>query len=74
MCNVPCQLCGNYDGCKIRLGEIYKFKVYCDNKFICYTMCTREEAQEFTFLYPDYTLILDTNCFDNDISEDNLLE
>lgn len=73
MCNIPCQLCGDFEECEIRLKQIYRFKVYVDNKFICYTMSTKEEAQSFTFLYPDYTLILDTNDFDNDINDDELI-
>ena len=74
MCNVRCYLCGDYENCEIRLKNLFRYKVYCDNKFICYTICTIEEVQEFTFLYPNYTLVLETNIFDNDINEDELID
>lgn len=73
MCNVPCQYCGDFEECEIRLKQCLTFKIYKEGRHIGNLTTTREEAQSFTFMNPDITLVLNTNLFDNDVFDNDLL-
>lgn len=72
MCNVPCSMCGDYDGCDKRKNKLLTFNVIKNNNVICYLICTREEAETYTLFHPDITLITNNLIWDNEINDDLL--
>ena len=68
MCNVPCSICGDFETCEIKHSKLYKFKVFEKGIFKLIFIGTRNEALQFNFYNPEYTLILDQ---EEDPSPDN---
>ena len=58
MCQIPCSLCADFTDCEIRLNQPFNFVVYKNGIFSGTMICTKIEAQEFTFMNPEYTLVL----------------
>lgn len=58
MCQIPCSLCANFTECEIRLNQPFNFVVYKKGKFSGTMICTKIQAQEFTFMNHEYTLVL----------------
>lgn len=57
MCNVPCIFCGDYEDCEIRSSELIEFYIYSENGKCGETILTKTQAEEFSFMNPELTLI-----------------